>query len=130
MIDCHNPASIPPPFARYSHGVSVPGNPRWVMTSGQLGLNIDGSVPQGARAQTELCFQHIEAILDDAGASAHHVIKINAFVTSREHMSGYMEARDAWLAKIDHQPASTLLIVTGFTRPEFLVEVEAIAVIQ
>ena len=54
-------------------------------------------------------------------------IRINAFVTAREHMQGYMDARDAWLAGVTRLPASTLVIVSGFTRPEFLVEVEVLA---
>jgi enamine deaminase RidA (YjgF/YER057c/UK114 family) len=42
-------------------------------------------------------------------------------------MAGYMAARDAWLAGVARLPASTLVIVSGFTRPEFLVEVEVTA---
>jgi enamine deaminase RidA (YjgF/YER057c/UK114 family) len=55
------------------------------------------------------------------------VIRINAFVTGREHMAGYMAARDRWLAGVTRLPASTLVIVSGFTRPEFVVEVEVTA---
>ena len=55
------------------------------------------------------------------------VLRINAYVTDRAYMHGYMLARDAWLAEIDPPPASTLMIVAGFTRPEFKVEVEAMA---
>lgn len=40
-----------------------------------------------------------------------------------------MTARDAWLAGVDRLPASTLVIVSGFTRPEFLVEIEAMAAV-
>ncbi len=42
-------------------------------------------------------------------------------------MAGYMAARDAWLTGTARLPASTLVIVAGFTRPEFLVEVEVTA---
>ena len=38
-----------------------------------------------------------------------------------------MAARDGWLAGISRLPASTLVIVSGFTRPEFVVEVEVTA---
>lgn len=55
------------------------------------------------------------------------VVRIAAFVTDREHMRPYMAARDEWLTGIDRLPASTLVIVSGFTRPEFLVEVEMTA---
>ena len=43
----------------------------------------------------------------------------------REHLKGYMSVRDLYIA--DPPPASTLMIVSGFSRPEFLVEVEVIA---
>ena len=52
-------------------------------------------------------------------------IRIEPPVTDRAHMAGYMAVRDHYVAQ--PPPASTLVIVTGFTRPEFKVEVEAIA---
>ncbi len=125
-----SPATISPPFARYAHGVEVPAGARLVVTSGQLPLSPDGSVPEGAEAQARQCFAQCAAILAEAGMGAADVIRINAFVTDRAHMAGYMAARDAWLAGVDRLPASTLVIVSGFTRPEFLVEVEVTAARQ
>ena len=122
-----SPAGIAPPFAAYAHGVEVPPGARLVVTSGQLALSVDGTVPKGAEAQARLCFANCAAILAAAEMSRHDVIRINAFVTDRAHMPGYMAARDAWLAGVTRLPASTLVIVTGFTRPEFLVEVEVTA---
>jgi enamine deaminase RidA (YjgF/YER057c/UK114 family) len=55
------------------------------------------------------------------------VVRITAFVTERAHMAAYMAARDEWLTGVARLPASTLVIVSGFTRPEFLVEVEMTA---
>ncbi len=119
-----NPKSIAPPFARYSHGAVGGGV---IVTSGQLGLAADGSVPEGAEAQAAVCFANIDAILGEAGAGRTDVLRINAYVTDRLHMQGYMAARDAWLARLDALPASTLVIVSGFTREEFVVEVEVTA---
>lgn len=121
------PAAMRPPFARYAHGVAVPERARWVLTSGQLGVASDDSVPEGAEAQARLCFANCAAILAEAGMGPADVVRINAFVTGREHMAGYMAARDEWLAGITRLPASTLVIVSGFTRPEFVVEVEVTA---
>ena len=118
------PASIAPPFARYSHGIEVPAGHRTVRTSGQLGLAGDGTVPEGAEAQAGICFANIAAILAEAGMGAQDVCHVSAFVTDRVHMAGYMAARDAFLAGRDVLPTSTLMIVSGFTRPEFVVEVE------
>ncbi|WP_239031992.1 RidA family protein [Paroceanicella profunda] len=122
------PATIRAPFARYSHGIEVPPGRGLIATSGQLGIAPDGHVPEGVEAQAALCFGNIEAILAEAGADRTSVIRLNAFVTDRAHMAGYMTARDAWLAEVSPPPASTLMIVTGFTRPEFLVEIEVLAV--
>ena len=126
MIRSLLPATIAPPFARYSHGAAGGGV---VVTSGQLGLALDGSVPEGAEAQARLCLANIDAILGEAGARREHVLRLNAYVTGREHMAGYMAARDEWLRGIKNLPASTLVIVSGFTRPEFVVEIEATAVL-
>ncbi len=121
------PQTISPPFARYAHGVEVPAGARLVVTSGQLALLPDGTVPEGAEAQARLCLASCAAILAEAGMGPADVIRINAFVTDRAHMAGYMTARDAWLAGVARLPSSTLVIVSGFTRPEFLVEVEVTA---
>lgn len=119
-----NPASIAPPFARYSHGVEVPPGQRIVRTSGQLGMASDGTIPTGPQAQAQLCFANIDAILAAAGMGRGDVMHLSAFVTDRAHMAGYMAARDGWLAGVTTLPSSTLVIVSGFTRPEFVVEIE------
>ncbi|WP_415921898.1 RidA family protein [Tateyamaria sp. SN6-1] len=119
-----NPDHIAPPFARYAHGVEVPAGHRLVRTSGQLGLT-DDMVPEGAQAQAEVCFANIAAILAEAGMGAGDVFHLSAFVTDRMHMAGYMAARDTFLRARTVLPSSTLMIVSGFTRPAFVVEVEA-----
>ena len=120
-----NPASIRPPLARYSHGVEVPAGKRLVFCSGQLGIGPDDSVPEGVAAQAELCFANISAILEEAGLGLGDVVRINAFVTDRADLGAYMAVRDRLFR--DPAPASTLMIVSGFTRPEFRIEVEVIA---
>jgi enamine deaminase RidA (YjgF/YER057c/UK114 family) len=120
------PGTIAPPFATYSHGIIC--EPMRLLTiSGQLGLTEGGRVPEGAQAQAQICFHSIDHILAEAGMDRRHILRLNAYVTDRSHMPGYMEARDAWLHGIAPPPASTLMIVSGFTRPEFVVEIEALA---
>lgn len=118
------PAGIAPPFGKYSHGIAM--GPV-VVTSGQLGLSADGEIPDTAEAQAEICFANILAILEEDGLDFSSVLRFSAFVTRREDMAPYMAVRDRVLAGLEVKPASTLMIVSGFTRPEFLVEVEAIA---
>ena len=119
------PTLIRTPFARYSHAVEVPPGARWLLCSGQLGITTDDKIPDDAEAQAVLCFDAIGACLAKAGMSFADIVRINAYVTDRAHMSGYMAVRDRYVAQ--PPPASTLMIVSGFTRPEFRVEVEVIA---
>ncbi len=122
-----SPSAIRPPFAAYAHGVEVPAGLRWVCTSGQLGVTETDTLPEGAYAQAAQCLANCASILAEAGMGPADVVRINAFVTDRAHMAGYMRARDEWLGGLIRLPASTLVIVSGFTRPEFLVEVEVTA---
>ena len=120
-----SPSSIKAPFARYSHGIAVPAGHRLVYTSGQLGISADGTIPPDCEAQADLCFANIAAILADDDMTLANVIRINAYVTDRDHMLGYMRSRDRQFPGTP--PASTLMIVNGFTSPEFVVEIEVVA---
>lgn len=127
MLKPFTPSTVRPPFARYSHAVEVPAGMRLIVLSGQLGMAPDGSVPEGAEAQSDLCFRNIAAILAEAGAGPAAVVRLNAYVSGREHLAGYKAARDRFVAGIDPPPASTLLVVSGFAHENFVVEVEALA---
>ena len=121
------PDSIHPPFARYAHGVETPAGARLIFCSGQLGVAKDGAAPEDVKDQARLCFQAIAAILAEGGMGLADIVRLNAYVTRREDMAGYMKVRDEFMSASPEPPASTLMIVSGFTRPEFKVEVEAVA---
>ncbi len=125
MLKYLTPKTIRPPFANYSHGVEIPAGSRIVFTSGQLAVTLKDEIPQSTLEQAHLCFDNIEKILVSGGMDLSNVVRINAYVTARKHMKPYMEARDARFGS--PPPASTLMIVSGFTREEFFVEIEAIA---
>jgi len=119
------PKTIRAPFGNYSHGVALPVGARLVLTSGQLGVRPDDSVPDTIEQQAEQCFENIGAILNEVDMDFSDIVRLNAFVTDRQYFAGYMSVRDRYLSP--PYPTSTLVIVSGFTRPEFLVEVEATA---
>lgn len=125
MTRAITPPDMAPPFARYSHAVEVPAGRRLVVCSGQLGIDSQGAVPADVEGQTRLCFENIGRILAAAGMNLSDIVRINAYVTGREHLAGYMKTRDEFTGS--PPPASTLMIVSGFARPEFVVEVEVIA---
>jgi 2-iminobutanoate/2-iminopropanoate deaminase len=114
-----NPASIRAPFARYSHAVHVTGPARMVFASGQLGIAPDDTVPDDAEAQTVLCFENIKAILAEAGMTMDDVVRFTAYVTDRAYFPIYGAVRSRYVP--GDAFASTLVIVSGFTRPEFKV---------
>jgi 2-iminobutanoate/2-iminopropanoate deaminase len=119
------PATIRAPLARYSHGVLIPPGAELLVTSGQLGVAPDDKVPDDLEAQCVLCFENIKAILAEAGMSFAHVVRFNGFVTDRSYFPVYGAVRSRYVH--DDAFASTLVIVSGFTRPEFKVEVEVTA---
>jgi 2-iminobutanoate/2-iminopropanoate deaminase len=119
------PATIRAPLARYSHAVLVPPGAQLLVTSGQLGVAANDTVPDDIEAQCALCFENIKAILTEAGMTFADVVRFNAFVTDRAYFPIYGAVRSRYVA--GDAFASTLVIVSGFTRPEFKVEVEVIA---
>ncbi len=120
-----NPPSVRAPFGDYNHGLLVPAGASLLVTSGQLGIRPDDTIPPDVTAQAEICFEAIGAILEDAGMGFEDVIRISGFVTKREDFPAYMAVRDRYTGAL--KPVSTLLIVGGFTRADFLVEVEVTA---
>jgi enamine deaminase RidA (YjgF/YER057c/UK114 family) len=120
-----SPATIHAPFGQYSPGVVVQDPLQWLFTSGQLGISKDGAIPESVTDQALLCFQSLGTILACADMSFDDVLRITGYVTDRAYFPDYMAVRDRFIG--DPAPASTLLIVGGFTRPEFKVEVEIVA---
>jgi enamine deaminase RidA (YjgF/YER057c/UK114 family) len=119
------PKRIRAPFGRYSHAVEVINPQRWLFCSGQLGIAADDAIPDDFVGQAVLCFDAIDACLAEVDMSFADVVRINAYVTERADMVPYMAVRDRYVKA--PPPASTLMIVSGFTRPEFKVEVEVVA---
>lgn len=121
-----NPGTIRAPFAAYSHAVVVDAPKRMLFASGQLGVSPDDVIPEDIAAQAVLCFENIRAILAEAGMDFSHVVRFSAFVTDRAYFPVYGAVRSRYVS--GNAYSSTLLIVPGFTRPEFKVEVEVTAV--
>jgi 2-iminobutanoate/2-iminopropanoate deaminase len=125
MNRIHNPASVAPPSGFYSHGVEVPPSARWLAISGQVGTAPDGTVPPQIEAQAENAWRNIVGILGSAGMTLGDVVKITAYLTRREDIAAYRAVRDRMIGEA--RPASTLVVVSALVRPEWLVEIEAIA---
>jgi enamine deaminase RidA (YjgF/YER057c/UK114 family) len=113
----------------YSHVVTVGGDCKLVYTAGQLARDIDGNcVGKGdMRAQMEQVFKNLDLCLKAAGASWADVVKTNTFVTDFEEFQKCGDIRIRYLGVAT--PTSTTVGVTRLAHPDFMVEIEAVAVV-
>ncbi|MER7684229.1 RidA family protein [Streptomyces sp. NPDC097610] len=117
------------PAAAYSHVVL--GTGRFVAVSGQLALDEDGKLVGAgdAAAQARQVFENLRRCLAAAGATFEDVVKLTFFVTDMAHMPAVRAARDAHIPA-DRLPAASAVQVAALVRPEFLMEIEAYAVVD
>jgi enamine deaminase RidA (YjgF/YER057c/UK114 family) len=118
------------PAGQYSHAISVRGG-RTVYLSGVVGKRPDGSIPEGdVVAQAEIAFQNLEQVMRAAGGTLRDIVKVSIFVgvDFATHAQDLRAIRARYLT--DDFPTSTLVRVAGFAGPEYLFEIEAIAVID
>lgn len=112
-------------IGRYSDAVEVQPNLRWLFTSGTPGLALDGSLPTDITGQSEVSWEHILKMLQQADMAIADVVKVTQYLTRAEDIAAYAAVRTRFVG--DARPASMLLVVPQLVRPEFLVEVEIIA---
>ncbi|WP_243286225.1 RidA family protein [Geothrix terrae] len=123
-----NPATLPKPNG-YSHVVEVEGG-RTLYVSGQIALDKDGAlVGKGdLKTQTRQVFENLQSALRASGATLDHVVKITVFMTDVSDIQAFRDVRDTYFTQ--HHPASSLVQVSRLARPDLLIEIEAVAVID
>ncbi len=114
----------------YTHVVAArPG--KIVYLAGQVGNDRTGKVVSNDfRAQTEQVFANLKTALAAAGATFDDVVKLNYYVRdfSQDKRTAIRDTRDKYVNK-EHPPASTLVGVAALASDDYLLEVEAVAVI-
>ena len=123
-----NPSTLHKPLG-YTHVVEAMPR-RTIYISGQVAFDQSGALvgPGDLKAQTEQVFQNLKAALESAGATFDHVAKITIFMLDATQIQTYRDVRDRYLK--DRLPASTLVQVVRLARPEWLIEIEAIALLE
>ncbi|MBT5571227.1 MAG: RidA family protein [Alphaproteobacteria bacterium] len=98
--------------------------------SGQTGAGLDGSPPAPGDpiTQTRQACENIQTLLTEAGGDLSDTVKLTVYITAREHRAPVYEVIAEYFGP--HAPASTGLIVSGFASPDFLVEIDATAVLR
>jgi enamine deaminase RidA (YjgF/YER057c/UK114 family) len=125
MLTRITPGTIHPPAAHYSHATGVPPNARWLYLSGQVGAAPDGTIPDDAAAQAEICFQNIREILRAADMAPADLVRLTTYLVDLRDRAGYMAIRDRFVGS--PPPGSTLLVIAGLADPRYKIEIEAVA---
>ncbi len=100
-----------------------------VYIAGQTALNARGELVGGdITAQATQVFENLKTALQAAGAEFTDLVKITIYVTDARYREAVGEVRHRYLG--DTLPTSTFLVVAALARPDFLVEIDAIAVID
>jgi enamine deaminase RidA (YjgF/YER057c/UK114 family) len=120
-----NPPTVRQPTG-YAHAIEVVSPTRWLVISGQVGLALNGTIPETGGGQIDQALANLRAVLEANDMTVNNIVKLTTFLTDRSLLGAYRAARVAVLG--EHTPASTLLFVAGLADPRFVVEIEAEAV--
>lgn len=124
-----NPSTVARPVAAYSHVAEVPAGTRMLFLAGQVGNRPDGSLPSGVEDQAVQALENIRAILAAEGSGPENIVRLNFYVVAKPNDMARLNAKRAELFGKTAPPPSTWVYVAGLARPEYLVEIEAIAAV-
>lgn len=105
------------------------GNQLWI--AGQVAVDEDGSpvgIGDGAR-QAEQVWRNLAGVLEAAGGSLDDLVSTTTWIVDRAYRDAATEARQRWLNGPDY-PTNTLLIIDGLGRPEYLIEIAGVAILD
>ena len=111
----------------YSH-VAKAGNTLYI--SGQIAQDKAGNlIGKGDfKAQAHQVYTNLKSILEEAGGSLENIVKMGTFLTHHNYVETYRSVRNEYFK--EPCPPNTLLIIESLASPDFMIEVEAIAVLD
>src|ERR671924_1451725 len=122
------PKSLNDPRPRYSQGILAEGG-KLLFIAGQTASDKDGNVvgKGDIEAQTRQLFKNLSAVLEEAGGRLDNLVMTTTYITDRKYREGYNRVRmDQYKGNV---PTSTLVIVTGLANPDYLIEINGVAVL-
>jgi reactive intermediate/imine deaminase len=112
----------------HAQAVMVGGH-RTVYVSGQVAADEEGNpIGNDVGAQAAAVFERIARFLDECGATLDDVVKITTFLVDMDDYQEFSEVRARYFPR--RKPASSTVAVQALSRPEFLIEIEAVAAIR
>jgi enamine deaminase RidA (YjgF/YER057c/UK114 family) len=121
------PGVFDPPS--YSQGVKVTGAQALLFLAGQVAYDKDGNPMHRGdfKAQARECFKSLKALVEAQGGTIQNIVKINTYVTDIRYRADLIPVREEFFGK--KGPASTLVAIPSLAHPDYLIEIEAIAVV-
>ena len=121
------PEGMSPNGGRYTHVVKI--GP-WVLIAGQTASDAEGNVVGvgDPAAQVGQVMKNLTTAVESVGGKFEDIVKTTVYVVGAEHVEAVREARAAY--RPAKPPTSTLLVISGLARPEYLIEIEAVAYVE
>jgi enamine deaminase RidA (YjgF/YER057c/UK114 family) len=115
----------------FTNVITVTGPVRTIYIGGQDALDASGSIvgKGDLKLQTEQVFNNLQAALRAGGAGLEHTIKWNIYVVQGQPIQPAFEVFQRVWGRRPNPPAITVMFVPGLANPDFLVEMDAIAVV-
>jgi 2-iminobutanoate/2-iminopropanoate deaminase len=112
----------------YSQAVKVTGAETILYISGQVAYDASGAAAYAGdfKAQARAALQALKAQVEAGGGTMANIVKVNTYLTDIRHRADFAAIREEFFGK--KMPASTLVAVPALALPEFLIEIEAVAV--
>jgi len=128
-VDFVNPATVHKPMG-YTHVVSIRDPGKVLYVSGQVAKDHQGNMVGvgDLEAQTRQAYENLSSILKSQGATLSDIVKMNIYTTRLDQIASIKKVHDQYFSP-DRLPATTLVEVAGLAHKDFLIEIEAVAVL-
>ena len=115
----------------FTNVIVVTGAVKTVYVGGQDAIDGSGNIigKGDFKAQTELVLKNVQAALEAGGAGLEHVVKWNLYVVQGQPLRAGFEVFQRFWGRRPNPPAISMMFVSGLANPDFLVEMDAIAVV-
>ena len=118
------------PNGHFSQATVIEARGRLVFLSGMTSRRADGSIAGlgNIEAQTRQVCENVKAAVEEAGGTLDDIVRVDVYVRNMEHFDTIHKVRREYFKA--PAPASTMVEICKMTSPEYLIEINAIAVLQ
>lgn len=122
-------AELAEPNGHFAQAISAPASGRLLFVSGMTARNAEGGITGvgDVRAQTQQVCENLDAAVRAAGGTLEDIVRVDVYVRDISDFDAIHEVRRRFFTGL--APASTMVEVSGFVKEEYLIEINAIAVL-